>query len=113
MLDFSFGELALIVLVALLIVGPKDLPRIMYAVGKWFGQFKVIADGFREGFKNAIHESQLQDLHKDLTAVHDEIEYIRDKDGNLKRVYDISDFLDERERAKVKEATPEPEKKSS
>jgi sec-independent protein translocase protein TatB len=112
MLDFSFGELALIVLVALLIVGPKDLPRVMYAVGKWFGQFKVIADDFREGFKSAMKESQLHDLQKDLKEVHEEIEYIRDSDGNLQRVYDISDFLDERERAKVKVSSPEPEKKS-
>jgi sec-independent protein translocase protein TatB len=113
MLDFSFGELALIVLVALLIVGPKDLPRVMYAMGRWIGQWKGVADQFRDGFKSAMQESQLEDVHKDLTAIHEEIEYIRDKDGNLQRVYDISDFLEERERSKVKSQTPETEKKSS
>ncbi len=114
MLDFSFGELALIVMVALLIVGPKDLPRVMYAVGKWFGQFKVIADDFREGFKSAMSDTHLQDIQKDIQEVHEDIKYIRDQEGNLQRVYDISDFLDERERAKVKVSapTPEPEKKS-
>lgn len=113
MLDFSFGELALIVLVALLIVGPKDLPKVMHAVGRWFGQFKGMADEFRAGFKSAMRESQLEDVEKDLTAIHQEIEYIRDQDGNLQRVYDISDFMDERERSKPKLTAADQEKKSS
>jgi len=114
MFDFSFGELALIVLVALLVVGPKDLPRVMYAVGRWFGQFKGMTDGFREGFKNAMREHELAEIEKELTAVHEEIEYIRDSEGNLQRIYHIGDFLDERERTKVTNAVAsEQEKKSS
>jgi Tat protein translocase TatB subunit len=101
MFDFSFGELVLVVLVALLVVGPKELPRVMYAVGRWFGQFKGMTDDFREGFKTAIREHQLEDVEKELTTLHTEIEYIRDQDGNMQRIYDISDFLDERERSKV------------
>jgi sec-independent protein translocase protein TatB len=113
MLDFSLGELALIVLVALLIVGPKDLPKVMHAVGRWFGQFKSMADEFRAGFKSAMREGQFEDVHKDLTAIHNEIEYIRDQDGNLQRVYDISDFIEERDRDKMKVTEAGPEKKSS
>jgi Tat protein translocase TatB subunit len=113
MLDFSFGELALVVLVALLVVGPKDLPVVMRAVGKWFGQFKVIADEFREGFKSAMHGGGLGEMEKDLTAIHHESEYIRDQDGNLQRTYDIADFLDERERSKVTIAPPAQQKTSS
>lgn len=101
MFDFSFGELGLIVLVALLIVGPKDLPRVMHAIGRWFGQFKGMTDDFREGFKTAMREHQLHDVEKDLTEIHNEIEYIRDQEGNLQRIYDISDFLDERERSRI------------
>jgi sec-independent protein translocase protein TatB len=113
MLDFSFGELAVIVLVALLIVGPKDLPKVMHAIGRWFGQFKGIADEFRAGVKSAMRESQLEDVEKDLSDIHNEINYIRDQNGNLQRVYDISDFMDERERAKVQAPVKEQEQKSS
>ena len=113
MFDFSFGELAIVVLVALLIVGPKDLPKVMHAVGRWFGQFKGMADDFRAGVKSAMLQGQLEDVEKDLNAIHDEIKYIRDQNGNLQRVYDISDFMDERDRNKAAIASGEPEKKSS
>jgi sec-independent protein translocase protein TatB len=116
MFDFSFGELGLIVLVALLIVGPKDLPRVMFAIGRWFGQFKGMTDDLKNGFKSAMQEHQLHDVENDLTAIHNEIEYIRDSQGNMQRIYDISDFIDERDRSKIATTVApanETEKKSS
>lgn len=119
MFDFSFGELALIVLVALLIVGPKDLPKVMHAVGRWFGQFKGISDEFRAGFKTAMREHQLEDLEKDLTSIHTEIHkevgYIRDQQGNMQPIYEVADFLEERSKITIIPAQPQEgqEKKSS
>jgi Tat protein translocase TatB subunit len=112
MFDFSFGELALIVLVALLIVGPKDLPRVMHAVGRWFGQFKGMTDDFRSGFKNAMREHQLESVEKDLNDIHNEIGYIRDAEGNMQPIYKISDFLEERARSQVTLISDESDKKS-
>jgi len=97
MLDFSFGELGLIVLVALIIVGPKDLPVVMRTLG----------------LKSAMQESQLKDIENDINAIHEEVKFIRDEQGNLQRVYDISDFLDERERTKVVTSLPQPEEKNT
>ncbi len=97
MLDFSFGELALVVLVALVVVGPKDLPKVMRAVGKWFGQFKSIADDFRAGFKSAIADHSLGEVHEEIRKTQEEIRYIKGEDGNFHPTYDISDFIGTRE----------------
>ena len=102
MFDFSFGELALIGLVALLIVGPKDMPVVLRAIGRWVGQFKSVADEFKTGFKSAMHETSLEGVHKDIHDIGEEVKFIRDEQGNMQRVYDISDFMEEHQRnAKV------------
>lgn len=103
MLDFSFGELALVVLVALVVVGPKDLPVVMRALGRWFGQFKGIADEFREGFHSAMHEGSFAEVEKDIHSIHEDlhedVKYIKDEAGNFQRIYDISDLKNERMKA--------------
>lgn len=110
MLDFSFGELALIVLVALLIVGPKDLPVVMRAIGRWMGQFKGITNEFRQGFKSAMEHTGLDGIEKDIHGIHQEVRYIRDQQGNLQRTYDISDFLEHENQAKISSSTPDTSK---
>lgn len=92
MLDFSFGEITLIALVALLVVGPKDIPIVMRTLGKWMGQCKGIADEFRAGFKSAFDHHSLTDLKQEMQSLGDEARFIRDEQGNLQRVYDISDL---------------------
>ncbi|MEI7669313.1 MAG: hypothetical protein WCJ33_04460 [Pseudomonadota bacterium] len=101
MFDFSFGELGLIVFVALIIVGPKDLPVLMYKIGRWFGQFKIISDEFRSGFKSAINEAGLANVEKDIHEINEEISYIKDDNGNLQPVYDISEFIEKSQMKKI------------
>lgn len=94
MLDFSFGEIALVVLVALLVVGPKDLPVMLRTIGRWFGQFKSITDEFKEGFRSAMEDTSLDEMKKDMNEIHEEIKYITDDQGRLQRVYDPSTLVD-------------------
>ncbi len=107
MLDFSFGELGLIALVALIIVGPKDFPVIMRTIGRWCGKFKSITDEFRVGFRSAMQQSGMGDVETDLATIREEMNFIRDQNGHLQRVYDISDFIEEGKRAQM---TPLPAK---
>jgi sec-independent protein translocase protein TatB len=102
MFDFSFGELSLVALVAILVVGPKDLPKVMRAIGRWVGKFRGISDEFRAGMHSAMREMEMHGLQEDAKQVIEDVKYIRDDAGNLQPVYDISDFLDERERARIK-----------
>jgi sec-independent protein translocase protein TatB len=93
MLDFSFGELILVVLVALIVVGPKELPVLMYKIGRWIGQIKGIGEEFTSGFKSAINDAGLQSMQKDIHEINNEIEYITDMEGNLQPTYDISHLI--------------------
>ncbi len=43
MFDFAWSELAVIAVVALVVIGPKDLPRVMRTVGIWVGKARAIA----------------------------------------------------------------------
>jgi sec-independent protein translocase protein TatB len=58
------GELFIIAIVALLVIGPKDLPRVMRAIGNFVGKARGMAGHFRAGVDNMMRESELQDMEK-------------------------------------------------
>jgi sec-independent protein translocase protein TatB len=58
------GELLIIAIVALVVIGPKDLPRVMRAIGNFVGKARGMASHFRAGVDNMIRESELQDMEK-------------------------------------------------
>jgi sec-independent protein translocase protein TatB len=58
------AELLIIAVVALLVIGPKDLPRVMRAIGNFVGKARGMATHFRAGVDNMIRESELQDMEK-------------------------------------------------
>jgi sec-independent protein translocase protein TatB len=62
--DIASSELMLVVLVALLVIGPKDLPRVLRVVGKWVGKARGVAAHFRSGFDEMIRQSELEELEK-------------------------------------------------
>jgi sec-independent protein translocase protein TatB len=62
--DVASSELMLVVLVALLVIGPKDLPRVLRVVGKWVGKARGVAAHFRSGFDEMIRQSELEELEK-------------------------------------------------
>lgn len=61
MFDIAPSELLVLGLVALLVVGPKDLPRLMRAVGQWVRRGRAMAMQFRAGFEQMMHEADLAD----------------------------------------------------
>ena len=64
MLDFNAPEFVVVAIVALLVIGPKDLPKAMRFVGKWFGKARAVARQFRSGFDTMIREAELAELEK-------------------------------------------------
>ncbi|GAA4819944.1 hypothetical protein GCM10023232_16180 [Sphingosinicella ginsenosidimutans] len=64
MFGIDSGELMVIALVALVVIGPKDLPRVMRTVGHWVGQARGMARHFRSGFDAMIRESELEEMEK-------------------------------------------------
>ena len=66
MFDFSWSELALIGVVALVVIGPKDLPRVMRTVGLWVGKARSIAREFQSSLDQMIRESELEEMRKSV-----------------------------------------------
>lgn len=64
MFDVAPTELLLVVVVALLVIGPKDLPKAMRFVGKWMGKARGMARHFRSGLDTMMREAELEELEK-------------------------------------------------
>jgi sec-independent protein translocase protein TatB len=73
MFGIDSTELLVIALVALVVIGPKDLPRVMRAVGHWVGRARGMASHFRAGVDNMIRESELADMEKKWKAENERI----------------------------------------
>lgn len=66
MFDIGWSELLVIVIVAVVVVGPKDLPRLMRTVGQWAGRARAMADQFRRSFDDMARQSELDDLRREV-----------------------------------------------
>jgi sec-independent protein translocase protein TatB len=64
MLDFNAPEFLVVAIVALLVIGPKDLPKAMRFVGRWVGKARGVASQFRAGFDNMVREAELAEMEK-------------------------------------------------
>jgi sec-independent protein translocase protein TatB len=64
MFDVAPTELLLVAIVALLVIGPKDLPKAMRFVGHWVGKARGVARQFRSGFDSMVREAELAEMEK-------------------------------------------------
>ena len=64
MLGIDSSELLFIALVALVVIGPKDLPKAMRVVGYWVGRARGVARQFRSGFDSMVREAELEEMEK-------------------------------------------------
>ncbi|HEY3887359.1 MAG TPA: Sec-independent protein translocase protein TatB [Caulobacteraceae bacterium] len=62
-------ELMIIGAVALIVVGPKDLPILMRRVGQFVGKMRGMANEFRASFEDLARQSELEDLRKEVEAM--------------------------------------------
>jgi sec-independent protein translocase protein TatB len=69
MFDISWSELLVIAVVAIVVIGPKDLPRVLRSLGRWTGQVKRMARDFQNQFNEALREAELDSVKKDLEEV--------------------------------------------
>jgi sec-independent protein translocase protein TatB len=66
MFDISWSELLLIAVVALVFIGPKELPGVLRAIGQWTGKIRRMASEFQDQFREAIREAEVADIKKDI-----------------------------------------------
>ncbi len=68
MFDIASSELLLVALVALVVIGPKDLPKAMRFVGHWVGKARGMARHFRSGFDEMVRQAELDEMEKKWAA---------------------------------------------
>ncbi len=66
MLDIGWMEMAVICVIALLILGPKELPRAIRTVTQLVARARGLANEFKSGLDDIVQESELRDLQKDI-----------------------------------------------
>jgi sec-independent protein translocase protein TatB len=64
MFELDWGKLVIIGIVALIAIGPKELPTVLRALGQWMGKIKRMANEFQGQFQEALREAEMGDLKK-------------------------------------------------
>ena len=68
MFDVAPSEFFIVALVALVVIGPKDLPKAMRVFGYWVGRARGVARQFRSGFDSMVREQELAEMEKKWAA---------------------------------------------
>ncbi len=71
MFDIDAGKILVVGVVALLVIGPKDLPRVLRTVGQTVGKMRRMATEFQNQFMDAIKEADLEDVKKEISALNE------------------------------------------
>jgi sec-independent protein translocase protein TatB len=71
MFDIGWSELVVIAVVALIAIGPKELPGVLRMVGQWMGKARKMAAEFQGQFQEAMREAEMADLKKTFDEVKD------------------------------------------
>jgi len=64
MFGVDSSELAVVAIIALIFIGPKDLPKVMRTVGYWVGRIRGMARHFTSGIETMMREAELEELEK-------------------------------------------------
>lgn len=63
---FSWQHILILLVVMLVVVGPKDLPRLMHMMGKWAAKARTMANEFRRSFDEMARQAELDELRKEI-----------------------------------------------
>jgi len=69
MFDIGWSELLVIAVVAIIVVGPKDLPKLMRGIGHYAGKLRRSAADFQRQFEEAMRESEIEEVRKSIESV--------------------------------------------
>ena len=67
MFDIGWTEILIMAVVSLFVIGPKDIPKFLGYVGRLFGKIRNISSEFRETIDDAIKDSELEDIKKEIS----------------------------------------------
>ena len=82
MFGVDSSELIVVAVLALLFIGPKELPRTMMTVGRWVGQIRGYARHFTAGIENVIREAELEEMDRKWREENERILAAHPADGD-------------------------------
>lgn len=95
MLGFAWSEIALIGAVALVVIGPKDLPKVMRTMGQWSRKLRSLAGDFQRQFDDMVKEAELEELRKETEKAMD----VGDIKSDIEKAMDVSEVKADIEKA--------------
>jgi sec-independent protein translocase protein TatB len=95
MFDIGWSEMMVIMLVALVVIGPKDLPRLARNLGQWVAKGRAMAREFQRSLEDMAREAELDDVKREIekvgrTNIRKNIEKTIDPTGELGRAFDTN-----------------------
>lgn len=73
MFDLSISEIMIIVIIAIVVIGPKELPRALGTAGRWVAKGRGVMANFRTGFDAMVREAEMQEMEKKWAAENERI----------------------------------------
>lgn len=95
MFDVGWDEMALVAVVSLIVIGPKDLPAVLRQLGRWTRKAREMASEFQSGIDDMVRESELADIKKQVQNATDpnllklEVEKAIDPTGELAKQMEL------------------------
>jgi sec-independent protein translocase protein TatB len=122
MFDIGWTEMFVVIVVAVIVIGPKDLPRTLRTIGQWVGKVRAVGRDFQRGLDDMIREAELDDMKKKLDTARKfdlkkEVENTIDPTGTIKeamqpvKLPDLNDVEPAPKRAEI--ASVEKEREAS
>jgi len=99
MFDIGWSELVVIAVVALIAIGPKELPGVLRNVGHWMGKVRRMAAEFQSQFQEAMREAEMEDLKKHADDLNNAAR-------SLSKPFDPTDYLGKLDTPSTSAATP-------
>ena len=117
MFDISWTEFLLIGVVALIVIGPKELPAVMRSLGQWTRKIRSLAADFQNQFHEAMREAEMADLKKQVDDMASEIKSydpLKDVRTDVEAIgKDLDESVKSRDKAADKDAVKEEAKETA
>jgi sec-independent protein translocase protein TatB len=111
MFGLGWGEMVVIGIVALIAIGPKELPTVLRSLGHWIGKVRRMATEFQGQFQEALREAELTDLKKhadDIATDISNFDPMADTQKEMERTFDMPDPMAPVEASTETAAVPTP-----
>ena len=112
MLDIGWTEILVITVIALFVVGPKDIPKALRTVGVWLGKLKSLSREFQNTVEDAVRDSELDEVKKQIQSAKSDFTKgmtdTIDSEGELTEMMRGVDLIDKEKNDKPSSSWPIP-----